>query len=157
MSDWISYRDEDSGLGLELPADWQVADGVAGSELTILAPERGVEGFVANVTVTVQELGAPVGLEGYSAAVLESMGRVLTDARLIDRAGTTLLGRDGERVLVAYRQGIHSLALEQWWSVAGTGEEGGAVVVSATCAALDYDAYANTFSRIAGSLTVDGA
>jgi hypothetical protein len=27
MSDWISYRDEDTGLGLELPAEWQVADG----------------------------------------------------------------------------------------------------------------------------------
>ena len=118
MSDWISYLDEDSGLGLELPADWRVADGVAGSELTILAPELGVEGFVANVTVTVQELEAPVDLEGYSAAALETMGRVLTDARLIDREGTTLLGREGERVLVAYRQGIHSLALEHWWSVA---------------------------------------
>ena len=157
VSDWISYRDDDSGLGLELPADWQVADGVAGSELTVLAPELGVEGFVANVTVTVQELEAPVELEGYSAAVLETMGRVLTDARLVDREGTTLLGRAGERVLVAYRQGIHSLALEQWWSVAATADEGGAVVVSATCAALDYDTYADTFNRIAGSLTVDGA
>ena len=156
MSDWISYRDDDTGLGFELPADWQVADGVAGSEVTILAPELGVEGFVANVTVTVQELEAPVELEGYSAAVLETMGRVLTDARLVDREGATLLGRAGVRVLVAYRQGIHSLALEQWWSVAAAADEGGAVVVSATCAALDYDAYADTFNRIAGSLTVDG-
>ena len=157
MNDWVSYRDDDSGLGVELPADWQVADGVGGSEITILAPELGVEGFVANVTVTVQELAAPVELEGYSAAVLGTMGRVLTDARLIDREGATLLGRAGERVLVAYRQGIHSLALEQWWSVAQAADEGGAVVVSATCAALDYDAYADTFTRIAGSLTVDGA
>lgn len=157
MSDWVSYRDDDSGLGFELPADWQVLEGVGGGELTILAGEQGVEGFVANVTVTVQELEAPLELERYSAAVLETIGRVLTDARLVDREGSTLLGRAGERVLVAYRQGIHSLALEQWWSVAEDGGEGGAVVVSAICAALDYDAYADAFTRIAGSLTVDGA
>ena len=89
--------------------------------------------------------------------MLETIGRVLTDVRLVDRESATLLGQAGERVLLAYRQGTHSLAMEQWWSVAENAGEGGAVVVSATCAALDYDAYADTFTRIAGSLTVDGA
>jgi hypothetical protein len=157
MSEWISYRDEDTGLGLELPADWEVVKGLVGSDLTFLAAERGVEDFRANVSVTAVDLGAPMPLEAFSAAQLATMSRVLTDVRLIDRAGATLLGRAGERVVVAYRQGVHSLAMEQRWSVAETADEGGAVVVSAVCAALDYDVYADTFDRIAGSLTVDGA
>lgn len=158
MSEWTIYRNDEAGFRLEHPDEWDILEEAAGSVVVVLAPEQGVEAFRANVSVATVDFGAPMPLEGFSAIQLETMGRVMTDARLIDREGITLLGRAGERVLVAYRQGVHSLALEQWWSVAGTADEGGAVVVSAVCAALDYDAYADTFSRVLGSLSlsVDG-
>ncbi len=156
MSEWTVYRNDEAGFRIEHPSDWEALEDMGGG-VVVVAPERGVEDFRANISVTMQELPAPVDLEGFSAAQLQTMSRVLTDARLVDRDRATLLGRAGERVLVAYRQGVHSLALEQWWSVAGTADEGGAVVVSATCAALDYDTYADTFTRVAASLSIDGA
>lgn len=155
MSEWVAYRNTTVDLALEHPPGWEAAEDVPGCIVVVLAPETGVEGFRANVGVTAQELPEPADLEGFTTTQMQSMARVLTDVRLIDRGDTSLLGRDGKRILVAYRQGIHSLALEQWWAVAGTETETGAVVVSASCAALDYDAYADTFARMAASLRPD--
>ena len=157
MSEWVAYRNREAGLTLEHPTGWEAVEDVAGCVVVVLAPQSGVEGFRANVGVTAQKLPGPADLEVFTASQMESVGRVLTDARLIDRGDTRLLGRNAKRVLVAYRQGIHTLALEQWWAVAGHDSDAGAVILSASCAVLDYDDYADTFAHIAASLRTDGA
>jgi hypothetical protein len=120
----------------------------------LLAGEPGTGGFAANVSVTAQELPTRVEPDEFGRSQLAAMAELLTDVRLVDRSEAKLLDRPGERVLVTYRQGVHSLALEQWWALADAGP--GAVVVSATCTALDYDDYADDFGRIAASLRVEG-
>ena len=152
MSDWVDYRSADAGFAVSHPVGWRAAEGIAGAALVLVAGEPGTGGFAANLSVTAQALPEPVGLDKFGAAQLGGLGELLTDVRLVDRGEAKLLGHAGGRVLVTYRQGIHTLALEQWWAVAGPG----AVVVSGTCAVLDYDTYADDFSRIVASLRVDG-
>src|SRR5438309_12128417 len=120
-----------------------------GAAVVLVAGVPGTGGFAANVSVTAQELPTAVEPGEFGRSQLAAMAELLTDVRLVDRSTAQLLGRPGERVLVTYRQGVHSLALEQWWALAGAGP--GAVVVSATCAVLDYDAYADDFGRVGAS------
>ena len=151
MSDpWVTYEDGDAGFALEHPAGWEATDDAPGCIVLVITPEAGMDGFRANVTLTTTMLSGALNAEGLASAQLATLGELLTDARLVDRAPASLLGRPGERVLLTYRQGLHSLALEQCWSIAGEG----AVVLSATCASLDYDRYADTFARMAASLRV---
>lgn len=154
MSDpWVTYEDGDAGFAIEHSPGWETADDAPGCVVLVITPEPGVHGFRANVTLTTAMLGGAMDAEGFASAQLATLGELLTDARLVDRAPASLLDRPGERVLLTYRQGLYSLALEQRWSVAGEG----AVVLSATCASLDYDRYAETFARMAASLRVVAA
>jgi hypothetical protein len=147
---WIAHRDGDAGFAVDHPSGWEAIDGVAGSDVLVLASESGTRGFRANLAVATQMRPDSLDLKRFGDAQLATLAQLLTDGRLVDRAPASLLGQPGERVLITYRQGIHSLTLEQWWAVAGEG----AVVVSATCAALDYDLYADTFAGMAASLRV---
>ena len=152
MSDWVDYRSKEAGFAVSHPPGWRAAEGVAGAALVLVAGEPGTGGFSGNLSVTAQALPEPVGLDQFGEAQLGGLAELLTDARLVDRGEATLLGNAGGRVLVTYRQGIHALALEQWWVVAGSG----GIVVSGTCAVLDYDTLADDFGRIVASLRVDG-
>jgi hypothetical protein len=152
VNDWVDYRGKDAGFIVSHPPGWRAVEGVAGAALVLSAGEPGTGGFFANLSVRAQALPGPVGLDEFGAAQLGGLGELLTDVRLVDRSEAEVLGHHGGRVLVTYRQGIHALALEQWWAVAGPG----AVVVSGTCAVLDYDTHADDFGRIVASLHVDG-
>jgi hypothetical protein len=152
--EWDVHLSASGGFVLEHPADWSVVEGVVGTAVILMVPELGTGRFTANISVAAQELPGLTALADFAAAQLTTMERLLTDVRLIDRSESTVLGLPAERVLVTYRQGVHALASEQWWGVATMGP--GAVVVAGTCAALDYDGYAETFARIAGSLHPNG-
>lgn len=154
MSGWTTAIRADAGLAVEHPASWPVSLEVPGVAVMILAAEESVAGFRANVAIAAQDLPGPVTLEAFTALQLATMGQAHADARLIDRSAATLLGQPAERALLLYRQGIYSLALERWWTARDGGEA--VVVVSATCAALDYDGYADTFSAIAAGVAATG-
>jgi hypothetical protein len=153
--DWATHRSTAAGFVLEYPAGWSVVEGIVGAAVILMSPEQGAGRFTANVSVSAQELPGVTTLADFSAAQLVTMERLLTDVRLVDRSEGTLLGQPAERVLVSYRQGVHALALEQWWGVAARNP--GAVVVAGTCAALDYDGYADIFARVARSLRPNSA
>jgi hypothetical protein len=154
VSEWTEYRSAEGGFVVSHPSGWRSAEGIMGAAVVLVAGEPGTGGFAANVSVTAQELPDAVDPDEFGRSQLAAMAELLTDVRLVDRSEAHLLGWPGERVLVTYRQGIHSLALEQWWAIADAGP--GAVVVSATCPVLDYDDYADDFGRVAASLRVDG-
>jgi hypothetical protein len=153
VSEWVEYRSEDSGIALTHPPGWRVSEGAAGAAVAVVAHEPGTGGFSACVTINAAELDGPVDLQDFTKMQLAGIGEFLTDVRLIDQSESSLLGRPAGRLLVTYRQGVHALVLEQWWAVAEAGP--GAVVVSGTCAALDYDDYADVFDQVASSLRAE--
>ena len=122
MNQWAEYRSAESGLALFCPPGWSITEGQVGAVVAMVAPQPGSGGFSACVTINAAELvESPASLEEFTKTQLAAMGEFLTDVRLIDQAESSLLARPAERVLVAYRQGVHALALEQWWAVADTG------------------------------------
>lgn len=150
MTSWVREPFADGRLAFERPATWDARFGEPGSDIVLVAPEQSVDGFQANVAVAGQEMPEPVSLDAFTEAQLAGMPRLYADVRIIDSSGATLLGGPAARALIVYRQGAFSLAREQWWTTSAGGDV--VVVVSATCAALDYDAYADAFGHMAASL-----
>jgi hypothetical protein len=111
---------------------------------TVMAHVAREHDFQPNVIVTAQPLSEATSVEAWVEANLAEQHGLLTAARLIDRER-----EDGsppaERTLIHHVHGPHSVTLEQWWRhTAGRG-----YVVSASCATLDYDEFAEPFASLA--------
>jgi|tagenome__1003787_1003787.scaffolds.fasta_scaffold19758966_2 hypothetical protein len=116
------------GFSLELPDGWRA---MAEVPPTFVAPDDDARSFAPNVVVTTGEPADP------AVVADELAGGWLIDA-----------GRD-HALLHHLERGVPTV-LEQWWTV----RDGRAWVVSASCAPQDYDALADQFDAIAGSLTI---
>ena len=122
----MTYRHPSLGFTLEVPEGWRAAGDVP----PIFMPEDAEQyGFAPNLVVTSGEPGKPAAVAG-----------ALAHAWLIDA--------DDAHVLLHHLERGLPTVLEQWW----TERDGRSWVISASCGPLDYDALADTFAAVAGSL-----
>jgi hypothetical protein len=128
---------------LELPAGFALQ-----AELpTVIVHVAREHDFQPNVIVTAQPVPEETSVEGWVEANLAEQRGLLTAARLIDREREDG-SRRAERTLIHHVHGPHSVTLEQWWRrTAGRG-----YVVSASCATLDYDEFAEPFASLAAAV-----
>jgi hypothetical protein len=131
------------------PSDLELPEGFAlQAELpTVIAHVAREHDFQPNVMVTAQPLPEGTSLEGWVEANLAEQLGLLTAARMIDRER-----EDGsppaERTLIHHVHGPHSVTLEQWWR--RSSDRG--YVVSASCATLDCDEFAEPFASLAAAV-----
>ena len=145
----VNYRP--GGFSLQVPESWRLMKGVPGAVITAVAPSA--EGsFAATVTASIQAREPSTSDEAVIERHIDSLFGLATDALLVDSQPFSA-AVTAHRVLVAYRQGVHDLSLEQWLFLAPDRT----IVVSGACASSDYDRYADQLTRIAASLEVADA
>jgi hypothetical protein len=146
---WDFISDSTTGAGIPRPPRWRRRDDTA----AVIAL---VDGFVPtgrafrpNVNVVVEKPHQILtDLDVFTVRAIQNMQGGMTDLHLIDVQPAEIGGRPGRHVTSAYRSGIYSLALEQWWTVVGDT----ATTLSATCAVEDYARLAETFDVVAAGL-----
>jgi hypothetical protein len=141
----------DGDLALPVPEGWRDLGPVAGVLAAFAAPEaeRGEPRFAPNANLTTTP-GEGAGLDVHAERQAQVLGVLLTDAVLLDEEAAELGGVPALRRLVAYRQGIFELTLEQWLLVAGDR----LVALSVTCESLDAPAVAPVAAEMAAGLRV---
>ncbi|MFN2556414.1 MAG: hypothetical protein ABR592_05990 [Nitriliruptorales bacterium] len=147
---WVEAAHPDQGFTLRHPPDWRAHQGRGSRPLVLVGP--GV------ASRPVAEAAAPptpaaADLNGYVDVQLASLGRLLTDLRLISDDPARLGELEGRRLLCSYRQGIYLINIVVWTALAA--EQ--ALSLSGICVATDYDRLEPTFEGIAAStrLTLD--
>jgi len=142
--DWVEAGHTDHGFTLCHPPDWRALQGWGDRPLVLVGP-----GAASRPVIQAAAPLAPADteLDGYVALQLESMGRLLTDLRLLGEEPARVSHFDGRRLLVTYRQGIYLLNMVVWTAL-GFGR---ALSVSGICVATDYDRIEPTFSSIVTS------
>lgn len=128
----MRYEHPRLGFSIELAAGWEVASEVPP---VFLAPGARERAFAPNVTIT---SGRGEGFDEQ----LEATVAALEHARLVDRE---MPPGGPARSLVHHVVGPTAVALEQWWHRAGDATW----VASASCAALDYDGFADGLAAVA--------
>ncbi|MDP8931242.1 MAG: DUF1795 domain-containing protein [Actinomycetota bacterium] len=106
----------------------------------------------------VVEAGAPpvpadMDFDGYVDLQLASLGRMLTDLRLLGNDPARLGDLEGRRLLCSYRQGIYLLNIVVWTALGA----GRALSLSGICVATDYERVESTFERIVASTRLTSA
>lgn len=142
--DWVQAGHADHGFTLRHPPDWRALPGRGDRPLVLVGP-----GAASRPVIQAAAPRAPADtdLDGYVALQLESLGRLLTDLRLLGEEPARVSDLDGRRLLASYRQGIYLLNIVVWtaWGLER------ALSVSGICVATDYDRIEPTFSSIATS------
>ena len=137
------YRHPQLDFSISLPDGWRVANEVSPM---LVAPGAERRAFAPNVLVTADVLGDGETPEAWIERSLGEQLAALAGARLIDRWPAP--GTNGAmRTLVDHAADGRAIALEQWWVAAG----GRGWVVTASCAALDYDVLSDDIAAIGAS------
>ncbi|MEU6717344.1 hypothetical protein ABZ897_38265 [Nonomuraea sp. NPDC046802] len=143
---WTIHRDPGTGASLPVPPGWE---GLVAPEIRIVLRCPGSLTFRPNVTLTVERPPGELSeLPTYTDALLHDMTLGLTDLTVIAIDHYELWGVEGRRALSAYRSGIYTLALEQYWFL----KDGLATVVAGTCAVEQHDELAETFAYIVAGM-----
>jgi hypothetical protein len=151
---WSLFRDGPTGAGMSCPVSWVRVE-VPGPSIVMavaVSADRLEPGqFRPNVVLTVERVAAgsedlrvfsPGVVEGFLASVL---GAYVVAVDLYPLPG----GREGRRMVAAYRQPPHAVVLSQWWTVVG----GIATAVSASCSADQYLALEPAFEGFLSGFT----
>ncbi len=151
MSEWVVYENADAGFAMDLPASWDVFEEVGDALAVFRAPIEDPDAFLANLNVVIiedEEMGQD--LDRFTEAVVRQHQRTLTDVLMLDIEESTMAGQPARRVLCCYRQGVFSVTLEQWWTLA----DNGVVVLSGSAGSLDYPVFRDVFDRMVSSFSV---
>lgn len=105
------------------------------------------------LVVAAEELAPATSVDTWVDSGLISQSDTLVGAEVLDRQSAEIAGGQAVRTLVHHAHDQHAVALEQWWLiVAARGW-----VLSASCAAPDYDRVADDFAQlVAGFVPVAG-
>lgn len=143
--DWVKAAHADHGFTLRHPPDWRVFQGRGDRPLMLVGP-----GIAARPVVEAVAPAAPADtdLDNYVDLQLESLGRVLTDLRLLGDDPAMVGHLEGRRLLCTYRQGIYLLNIVVWTAL-GFGR---ALSVAGVCVATDYERIEATFDQIVASV-----
>jgi hypothetical protein len=143
------YRHPVLPFRLSLPAGWERTEGLAGSALVAVEPEREDAHFRANAVVTVEALEADTPLDGWVQRSLDALEESLNRLRVIDLEPTEIGGVAAHRTLAHYvHRQFGGVLLEQWGIVAG----GYGLVLSCSGGALEYDDLADLNHLLAAGL-----
>lgn len=155
MSEFFrTYRHEQSGFTLPVPAEWEVAENLQGCALVAVEPEQDPRRFVANVVVTVESLAEDEPLESWVRRSHEALrDGTLPRLRIIDTVETEVGGLPAWRTLSHYLHQMHGGVNLDQWQVA---HEGWGYVMSCSMGALDYDELADAMERMADGLRIEG-
>lgn len=143
MAEWD--RRSFDGIAVSVPPGWSVRDDAPGVELVISAAVE--DGFRSNVSIT-RGPAASADLQSTFMQQLAELRSVLTDSTLLDLEETQLGGFSAQRVLVAFRQGIYDLIMEQWMTLTNEG----VAVVSACATTKAWEQEDQVLRRIVSSL-----
>lgn len=136
------------GGTLVVPTGWRHEQDVD-PFLVLLVHDRAGDGFVANLNL-IREV-----VDGTHAGVgehLTSLASSLVDHHLIDLEERPVGGgAAGVRIVSLHTTGGEGLVTEQWLTDGGASRS----VLSATCLATEYDAYADAFAAMAASWRAD--
>ncbi len=147
---WVEAAHADQGIALRHPPDWRALLGQGSRPLVVVGPGPGARPVV--------EAAAPLlpsadDLDTYVALQLESLGRLLTDLRLLDDGPAPVGELQGRRLLATYRQGVYLLNVVVWTALAGER----ALSVSGICVASEYERVEATLEGIAASVRLSPA
>lgn len=148
--DWVQAGHADHGFTLRHPPDWRALQGRGDRPLVLVGPSAAARPVIQ---AAAPRAPADTDLNGYIALQLESMGRLLTDLRLLGEEPARVSDLDGRRLLASYRQGIYLLNIVVWTAL-GFGR---ALSVSGICVATDYDRIEPTFTAIVTSACLTAA
>lgn len=150
MDRWLPHHHVASGLRLERPVSWELAEDSEG--LVLLAPETGLRDAPrSSLTVVWEEPGVATGPgDDPVAAHVDELRRVLPDFQLLDLEPVEVASRSAYRVLAAGREGDCSVTLEQWWLPAGEAT----MTASGLAPTVEYDEVADVFSGVVASFSL---
>jgi hypothetical protein len=116
---WERYE-AGHGFAIERPGEWIVLEDILGTQVAFCEPEHTDPlAFRANLNVVVRDLPDGFDPPVIFQAQVDDLARALTDPVLIDVEAVAIAGQPGQRVLVAHRDAIYALTLEQWCVIAG--------------------------------------
>lgn len=148
---WITYDDPRRAFSLAHPSEWEALPGVAGLLVSIAAPASELQGFRSNMNVVRRVRDRALDLDALAESSLSSLLRLLNEPIVVDVDTDVIAKQPARRMLLAYRQGLFALTSEQWlfqdnehmWTI------------SAGALTENWDAEADTFTRIARSFTLE--
>ena len=147
---WVEVTHASHGFSLRHPPDWRALQGQGNRPLVVVGPGPGPRPVVEAAAPLLPPAG---DLDAYVALQLASLGRLLTDLRLLDEGPAPVGAIDGRRLLTTYRQGVYLLNLVVWTALAGDR----ALSLSGLCLATEYDRVEGTFESVAASVRLGPA
>jgi len=99
---WIAHADRRHRFALTYPPDWEVAPGLSGLLVSLVAPEATTP-FRPNMNVVRRVLDKTLDLNGMAEGVLASLMRLVSDPLVIDIDTAVVADQPARRLLVGYR------------------------------------------------------
>lgn len=138
------------GGTLTVPTGWRAEQDVDPFAVLVVPGHPG-DAFVANLNVVRESVD---GTDGDVGDHLASLASTLDDHHLVDREERPVAGfPGGVRLVSLHTTGGEGLVTEQWLTAGSAARS----VLSATCLATEYDAYADVFAQVAASWCTDAA
>jgi hypothetical protein len=97
-----TYENKDNKFSIEYPKDWEKKEGVFGTVVAFVSPQKVNDEFPENLTVVVKPTEADV--HDYVASAVNSAPKSYDNFALVEDKPTTLAGVDGEMITYTFTQ-----------------------------------------------------
>lgn len=150
-SKFVTYRNGEKRFSIDFPENWEQQEGVMGTAVAAVRPQKPGDFFRENVNVVVEDLSVSMDADEYLKANLATMRKYLTDFKVHQKGNMTLDGRASRWIVYGHRMGQLKLKV---LAVFLMNDQRGYVITS-TSTPQRFSSYRKLFEKIAGTFRLE--